>query len=124
MGITPLLDLEQAVELAGLVDSLAELLYRDVAERVGSAPGYPARFRRDATAAAESVRKSAHQLQDDLLRHPRSESVRKRSESLSAAWQTLQEYVGKLDQRDRAIVTRNYERLAPAMARLQMMFVY
>ena len=124
IGHCALLDFEQAVELAGLVDSLADLLHRDVAERVGSGPVYTARFRRDATAAAEAVHEAAHQLQDDLLHHPRPESVRKSSESLSAAWQTLQEYVGKLDHRDRVIVTRNYERLAPAMARLQMMFVY
>jgi hypothetical protein len=107
-----------------LVDSLAEQMYRDMSERVGSAPGYAAPFRRDALAAADTVRRSAHQLQDDLLRSPRSESVRKSSESLSAAWQTLQKHVGKLDHRDRAIVTRNYDRLAPAIARLQMMFVY
>ena len=124
LGIAPLVDVEQAVELAGQVDSLTDLLFRDLAERLGPSSRYPPQFRREAAAAAEALHESAHQLHDDLLRGPHSESVRKHSEGLSVAWQALQEYVGKLDHRDRAIVTRNYERLAPAMARLQMMFVF
>lgn len=123
LGITPLVDIEQAVELAGQVDSLTDLLSHDLAERLGPSSRYPQQFRREALAAAEAVHKSSHQLHDDLLRRPQPESIRKNSEGLSAAWQALQEYVGKLDHRDRAVVTRNYERLAPAMARLQMMFV-
>jgi hypothetical protein len=38
--------------------------------------------------------------------------------------ESLQAYIARLDHRDRALVTRHYEQLAPAMARLQMMFVY
>ncbi len=124
LGITPLMDLEQAVELAAQVDSLTDQLYRDVVERLVPTSRYTAQFRREATATADAVHKSAKQLHDDLLRRPQSESVRKNSEALSVAWQSLQEYIGKLDYRDRAMVTRHYEHLAPAMAQLQMMFVY
>ena len=38
--------------------------------RVDAGPAYTARFRRDATAAAEAVHEAAHQLQDDLQHHP------------------------------------------------------
>ncbi len=124
LGITPLVDVEQAIELAGQVDSLTDQLQHDVVERLGPSSRYPASFRRDAAAAADAVHGAAHQLHDDLLRHPQAESVRKNAERLAASWQALQEYVGRLDHRDQAIVTRNYERLAPALARLQMMFVY
>ncbi len=124
LGIAPLIDVEQAVELSGEVDSLTDLLFRDLAERLGPSSRYPPQFRREAAAAAEALHESAHQLHDDLLRRPHSESVRKKSEGLSVAWESLQQYVGKLEHRDRAVVTRNYERLAPAMARLQMMFVF
>lgn len=124
LGITPLVDVEQAIELAAQVDSLTDQLQRDLRERLGPSSPYPPQFRRDAIATADAVHNSAHQLHDDLLRRPYSEAVRKSAEGLSVAWPSLQEYVGKLDHRDRAIVTRNYDRLAPVMARLQMMFVY
>jgi hypothetical protein len=124
LGIRPLVDVEQAVELAAQLDSLTDQLQHDLRERLGPSSRYPPPFRRDAAAAADAVHDSAHQLHDDLLRRPHSESVRKSAERLSIAWQALQEYVGKLDYRDRAVVTRYYDRLAPVMARLQMMFVY
>jgi len=124
LGIRPLVDLEQAVDLAAQLDSLTDQLQHDLRERLGPASRYPPPFRRDAAAAANAVHDSAHQLHDELLRRPHSESIRKSAERLSIAWQALQEFVGKLDHRDRAVVTRHYDRLAPVMARLQMMFVY
>lgn len=124
LGIRPLVDVEQAVELAAQLDSLTDQLQHDLRERLGPSSRYPPPFRRDAAAAADAVHESAHQLHDDLLRRPNSESVGKSAERLSITWQALQEYVGKLDHRDRAVVTRHYDRLAPVLARLQMMFVY
>lgn len=124
LGIRPLVDVELAIELAGQVDSLTDQLHRDLRERLGPSSRYPPPFRRDATASAEAVHRAAHQLHDDLLRRPDAESVRSGVERLAIAWQALQEYVGKLDHRDRATVTRNYDRLAPVLARLQMMLVY
>jgi hypothetical protein len=124
LSISPLVDIEQAIELAGQLDSLTDVLYRDLAERLSPSSRYPPQFRREATAAAAAVHKSAHQLHEDLLRRPQSESVRKNAEQLAGDWQSLQAYVAKLEYRDRATVTRNYEHLASALARLQMMFVY
>ena len=124
LGIRPLVDLEQAVELAAQLDSLTDQLERELRERLGPSSRYPPPFRRDATASAKDVHDAAHQLHDALLRRPQTESARKSAEQLSTAWQSLQEYVRKLEHRDRAAVTRNYDQLAPVVARLQMMLVY
>ena len=105
------------------MDSLADLLQRDVMTRVQQSPRYTPQFRRDIAASAEAVHKLAHDLHDGLARQRQPESFGQRSDALAAAWQKLQEYVSKLEPMDQAVVTRNYERLAPAMVRLQMMFL-
>jgi hypothetical protein len=116
---------ETVVELAAEVETLAELMNRDMISCVGRPGRYTPQFRQQAAACSNSFYNLARQFHAGVIRGgPNDATVRKTCSDLAYTWQRFQGYVAQLEHHDRSAVMRHYERFAPAMARLQIMAAY
>lgn len=124
LGIRPLFDREAALVLAAETDALADMLHRDLSRCLSTGQRYSPQFRRDAQQCAGQFRDAAHQFHERLVTRADDATVKRDCETLSNSWRHFQEHVSELERNDQVLLARHISRLAPAMAKLQVMLAY
>jgi hypothetical protein len=124
LGIRPLFDRESALVLAAETDALADMLNRDLSRCLSKGQRYAPQFRRDAQQCAGRFRDAAHRFHERLVTRADDAAVKKDCEELSQSWRHFQEHVSELERQDQVLLSRHISRVAPAMAKLQVMLAY
>jgi len=124
LGIRPLFDREAALVLAAETDALADMLNRDLTRCLSKGQRYSPQFRRDAQQCAGNFRDAAHRFHERLVTRADDAAVKEDCEQLSNSWRHFQEHISELERQDQVLLARHISRVAPAMAKLQVMLAY
>lgn len=122
MGLQLTIDRTDVLDLAATLNTMTDLLAYDVTRFVGQSNRYPPQFRNEAGVLTAAIRKSAGQLYQSILQDPNQSSGREQFRQLNKDWTQLQGYISKIEDRDRAELARSYQQIAPAIAKLQVIY--
>jgi hypothetical protein len=124
MGMRPVIDYEQTVEIASSLDYKSNELRYDMHRNVGQSRNYPAQFRRGAVKSTGEFHRTAHVLHDSLISQAGDEEIRQTCLKLTDQWQDLEGYISQVNVRDRADLIQTYQNIAPLVAKLQVLYTY
>lgn len=122
MGLSSSMNRSEVVDLASTLNSMTDLFSYDLVRSVGQSNRYQPQFRNDAIALATNLRKAAGQLHQTVLQDDRADAGREQFRQLSREWSRLQDYIGKVEDRDRAQLARTYQQIVPAITKLQVVY--
>jgi hypothetical protein len=122
MGQRSSVDTHQIVEVVSTIDNMSDLLYYDLNRYVGQSNRYPASFRSQAVNSAKNLHHVAHTLYESVVQNRGTNMIRQQSQDLVARWNDLQQYLAKIPANDRAQIARTSKQIAPALAKLQVMY--
>jgi hypothetical protein len=122
MGLPSAVNRSEVVDLASTLNTMTDLFSYDLARSVGQSNRYQPQFRNEAISLATNLRKSAGQLHQSVLQDNSSEAGREQFRQLTRDWARLQDYIGKVEDRDRAQLARTYQQIVPAITKLQVVY--
>ncbi len=117
-------DQNEAIQLALSLDNMTDLLAYDINRFVGQSSQYSASFRNDTMAAATNLRQAARRFYEDVSRNAQESELRQTTRQVASEWARLQQYIARVPANDRAQLVRTVEHIAPAIAKLQVMYAY
>jgi hypothetical protein len=124
LGIRPISDFREAVRLAASVDNLADILQRDARHRMGMSARYSPQFRKLLIDSTSQFHDAAHEFHDSVVRHADDSRLRSQCAGLARLWEQMGGHFAKCTPEDRSVLRDTCHRIAPALAKLQVLYAY
>jgi hypothetical protein len=122
MGQRSTVDSHEIMEVVSTIDNMSDLLYYDFNRYIGNSNRYPTSFRSQAVNSAKNLNDVAHTLYESVVQNRGASIIRQQSQQLVARWNDLQQYLAKIPTDDRELIARTSRHIAPALAKLQVMY--
>ncbi len=122
LGVRPVVDYQEAQALASALCGYSVQLEHDLQNSVVNDPKYPPQFRRDLTAAVSSFHKAAHELQECVVNRAPDDQIRQHCRDLDEHFGTIRGQASRLIGSDKARYAQSGSQIAPALAKLQLVF--
>jgi hypothetical protein len=122
LGVRPVVDYHEAEALASALCGYSGQLENDVQNSVARAPQYPPQFRRDLMTAVQSFHKTAHELQECVVNQAPDDQIRQHCRDLEQGFGQIRGYAARLIGPDKVRYAQTGSQIAPALAKLQIVF--
>jgi uncharacterized phage infection (PIP) family protein YhgE len=122
LGLQPTFDQAQLGELASELDNMADLLAYDVQRLVGPSNRYPPQVRDEALSASVNLQRTARKLHQVVRQNATLTRLQQLVQQMNREWQRLQTVLVQLTPEDRSRIARSFQEIAPAMAKLQVLY--
>jgi hypothetical protein len=124
LGLESAFDSAQTEQLASSLSNMTDLLAYDIQRYIGRSNSYSPQVRDEAIGASDNLRRRSRELHQAVVQNANRSSLTSLFRAIDQEWQRLQRILTQLNVEDRSRIARSYQEIAPAVAKLQVLYTY
>ena len=115
---------QEIQNVASTLDNMTDLLFYDFNQYIGQSNRYRPDFRSQSVNAAKALQSVSHSLYQTVAQNGNEAQIRQLAVDLARRWADMQRYLQQIPNNERGQIAQTAGQIAPALAKLQVLYTY